>query len=334
MKLAEVWKHLEDDTRVSGMSGRVQRRMGPAGRRNFFLGLEMPSRHRMLIIRVAAESIEGQPEVPDSRGLAVRMAPRYIGEGDYEVELVLTDTQHSDIFDLLIRDLVEAAEEPQEEKAGLTRFLSRLSEWQQLLRRLAPRGLSQEDQQGLWGELWVLNQVIEPVMGMAEAIQSWRGPLGSDQDFQMGITSLEVKTSTAHVMDRLTIASERQLDVPDDVKLILVALSLDARVGYGETLVEMVATTRSAASGSGCLGLLDDRLTDYGYYAQDGNLYSAIGYGVRSFNGFKVGDGFPRIVASDLQAGVADVRYSVSVNACRPYLMATEGPQDLLRRAK
>ena len=36
--------------------------------------------------------------------------------GHVEVELVLTDSQHSDIFDLLIRDLVESAEEPQSEE--------------------------------------------------------------------------------------------------------------------------------------------------------------------------------------------------------------------------
>ena len=146
MNLSEVWERLEEDTRTAGVSGRVQRRIVPAGRRDFFLGLDMPSRNRMLILRVAANSVEGQPEVPDSGGLTVRMTPRNIDGEQTEVELVLTDSQHVDIFDLLIRDLAEAAEEPQDERAGLTRFLSRLSDWQQLLRRLAPHGLSREAQ--------------------------------------------------------------------------------------------------------------------------------------------------------------------------------------------
>ena len=38
MNLAEVWGHLEEDTRITEASGRVQRRIVPAGRRNFFLG--------------------------------------------------------------------------------------------------------------------------------------------------------------------------------------------------------------------------------------------------------------------------------------------------------
>ena len=333
MNLREVWKHLEEDTRVSGISGRVQRRIGSAGRRDFFLGLEMPSRHRMLIIRVSAKSLEGQPEVPDSRGLVVRFAPRHVDEGQYEVELVLTDSQHLDLFDLLIRDLVEAAEEPAHEKAGLTRFLSRLSDWQHLLRRLAPRGLTREAQQGLWGELWVLREMVAPVISMGEAVRTWRGPLGADQDFQIENTSLEVKTSTTHGLDHISIASERQLDVPDGVTLLLVAISLDARAGYGETLADMVNNSRSEASGLGCLGMLDDRLLHSGYETQDENLYSEIGYSVRTYHPYRVRTGFPRIVSSDLPAGVTDVRYSVSVHSCRPYLVVLDVPHDLLRQS-
>ena len=331
MNLAEVWEHLEEDTRVAGVSGRVQRRIVPAGRRDFFLGLEMPSRNRMLILRVAAGAVEGQPEVPDSRGLAVRRTPRDVDGEQMEVELALTESQHLDIFDLLIRDLVDAAEEPRDERTGLTSFLSRLSDWQQLLRRLAPRGLSREAQQGLWGELWVLREIVAPEMGMAEAVRAWCGPLGADQDFQMMNTSIEVKTSTAHSLDRLQISSERQLDVPDDVTLLLVGISLDSRPRHGETLLDIVGISRVAASKSGCLHLLDDRLELYGYEAEDEGLYSEVGYSVRSFHPFRVGEGFPMILSSDLRDGVGEVRYSVSIDSCASFRMAVQEPGELLR---
>ena len=330
MNLSEVWERLEEDTRNSGVYGRMQRRIEPDGRRNFFLGLDLPSRHRMLIMRVATNSAEGQPTISDSKGLVVRSTPRNTYGNKVEIELILTDSQHSDIFDLLIRDLVEAAEEPQSERTGLTRFLSRLSDWQQLLRRLAPRGLAPEAQQGLWGELWVLREVVAPVMGTAEAVGAWRGPLGADQDFQMGSTNVEAKTSTAHGLDHVPISSERQLEVPDGVALILVVMSLDSRVGYGETLPEMVENSRTAASEAGCIGLLDDRLSLLGYGAEDEGLYSEIGYSVRSLHPFLVQDGFPMIVSSDLRAGVAGVRYSISIHSCGPYEIAVEEPSKLL----
>ena len=284
----------------------------------------------MLVLRVTAISASGLPEVSDSRGLTVRVLPREAEGEEAEVVLALTDSQHRDIFDLLVRDLVAAAEQPEDESEGLRRFIARLSDWQQLLRRLAPRGLPQEAQQGLWGELWVLREVVVPAMDMTAAVNGWRGPMGSDQDFHLGATCIEVKTSTAASLDRLAISSERQLEVPDDVALLLLGLSLDARVGHGETLPDLVGSVRSMASSVGCLHLLDHRLDLCGYLGDDSGMYSEIGYSLRSLYAFRVGEGFPRIVSGELQPGVSDVRYLVSTASCSAFRMAEERPDKLL----
>ena len=328
---SEVWAHLEEDTRVYSAPGRVQRRILQAGRRDFLLGLEIPSRSRMLILRVAAASTEGQPEVPDSRGVVVRTRSLGASDGSVEVELILRDLQHRDIFDLLVMDLVEAAEEPEDEKTGLSRFLARLTDWQQILRRLARGGLTREAQQGLWGELWALQEVVAPISGASDAVGAWRGPLGADQDFQLGDTCIEVKTSTANRMDALPIASERQLEAPDGVSIMLLGLSLDARVGFGATLPDMVRASRDVASEAGCLHLLDDRLESAGYNAGDEGLYTEAGYSLRFLRAFRVGDGFPRIVSADLPMGIASVRYSISLAECSHFELNTEQLGELLR---
>lgn len=331
MSFEEVWEHLEEDTSGPGGSGRAQRRISPSGRRNFFLGLEMPARNRMLILRVAASSLTGQPDASDSHGLAVRTALRDSDPSEAEVALVLTDSEGRDIFDLLIQDLVEAAEHPVNEAEGLRNFLARLSDWQQLLRRLGPQGLSREGQQGLWGELWVLREVVAPVTGLCEAIQGWRGPMGSDQDFQLGHLCLEVKTSTASTLDRLFISSERQLEVPADVGLLLVALSLDARPDHGETLPDIVQVLRSDASDVGCLGTLDARLELLGYQHEHALSYEDVGYEVRSFTPFRVEEGFPRIVSGDLRTGVGDVHYSISAAASAHFRVDSQEPAQLIK---
>ena len=331
MNLAETWRLLEEDLGIGGVSGRVQRRILPEGRRNVFLGLEIPSGNRMLILRVSADSLQGQPDPPVSRGLNVRMENRDAPGGGAELELVLTDAQHHDIFDLLVRDLVEAAEQPWDEGVGVTRLLARLSDWQHLLRRLSPRGLSGEGQRGLWGELWVLREVVAPILGMRDAINAWRGPMGADQDFQMGPICVEVKTSAAHGLDRVPIASERQLEVPEDVILILVGLSLDARVGHGETLADIIRAVRAAAAEAGGLSPLDDRLERSGYGVEDADLDEGTGYSVRSFEPFGVGPDFPKLVSTGLPAGISDVRYRVSLASCRPHRMSEQSLNELLR---
>ena len=330
MNLAETWGHLEGDINAAGGSGRVQRRILPSGRRNVFLALEAPTGNRMMILRVSSGSLAGVSMPSDSRGLMMRMSHRGDGAAETDVELVLTDAQHRDIFDLLVRDLVEAAEQPEDETVGVARLLARLSDWQQLLRRLSPRGMSAEAQLGLWGELWVMREVLAPAMGIAGALDAWRGPLGADQDFQMGAVCMEVKTSAAHGLDRIPIASERQLEVPEDVALVLVGLSVDARLGHGETLEDMVRAVRSSAAEVGCLSMLDDRLDSSGYGSEDAHPHADMGYSVRSLAPFLVGTGFPRLVSADLPVGVADVRYRVSLASCRPHMMDERDLMQLL----
>ena len=331
MNLAETWGFLAGDVGTAGGSGRVQRRILPQGRRNVFLALEVPSGNRMMILRALTGSLSGSSMPPNSRGLVLRTSHHGDPGGETDLELVLTDAQHRDIFDLLVRDLVEAAEQPEDEALGVTRLLARLSDWQQLLRRLSPRGLSDEAQLGLWGELWVLREVLAPIIGIGDAISAWRGPMGADQDFQMGTVCMEVKTSAAHDLDRVPIASERQLEVPEDVVLVLVGLSLDTRVRHGETLPDMIRAVRAAAAEAGCLSQLDDRLEHCGYGVEDANLYGETGYSVRSFEPFRVGAGFPRLMSTDLPDGISDVRYRVSLASCGPHRMSEFDLDELLR---
>ena len=334
MNLAETWEYLEEDIGTAGGSGRVQRRILPRGRRNVFLALEVPSGNRMLILRVSTGSLAGVPMPPDSGGLVLRLSHRGDPGAETDFELMLTDAQHRDIFDLLVRDLVEAAEQPEDEGVGVALLMARLSNWQQLLRRLSPRGLSPEARLGIWGELWVMREVLAPAIGIADAISAWRGPMGADQDFQMGAVCMEVKTSAAHSLDRIPVASERQLEVPEDVALVLVGLSVDARIGHGETLGDMIRVVRSAAAGAGCLSMLDDRLEGGGCGGcggEDAHLDDDMGYSVRALAPFLVGPGFPRLVSADLAVGVSDVRYSISLASCRPHMMGAEDLEELLR---
>lgn len=331
MNLNEVWTRLEEDHRLGPGTGRMQRRILPECRRDFFLALELPSRNRMLILRAAPTSVIGQASIPESRGLAVRMRDRETDPPTAEVELILTDPQHRDLFDLLVEDLVAAAEQPDDERAGVGRFLARLADWQRLLMRLAPGTLSIENQQGLWGELWTLREVVGPAVGFGHAAAAWRGPLGADQDIQLPNAALEVKTSTAHSFERVLIASERQLDVAADIVLALIALSLDARPKHGETLPQMVDSIRALAADAGCRQLIDERLLLLGYKLEDTDSYADLGYTVRSRLQFRIQNDFPRIIPKDLKRGVGQVTYSFVVTACAQFEISEGELVELLR---
>ena len=332
MNLSEIWAHLEEDQRTGTGMGRMQRRIMPEQRRDFFLGLELPSRNRMLILRVSPASVTGQAGVPESRGLKVRIHDRATDPPMSEVELVLTDQQHQDIFDLLIEDLVDAAEQPEDERTGVGRFLARLTDWQRLLMRLVSGAMSRENQQGLWGELWVLREVIGQAVGYNNGVRAWRGPLGANQDFQLLGAALEVKTSAAPAFDHLIIANERQLDVVPSISLAVIALDLDARPNHGETLSDMIRECRSIAADAGCLNTLEDRLALFGYKDEDVDNYTDVGYTVRSRLQFEIQAGFPRVIPANLRPGVSDIRYSIAIAACAPFRIGESDLSELLRR--
>jgi hypothetical protein len=324
MNLDEFWKHLEEDFSGGPGAERIQRRIAPGNPRNFLLGLEIPSRNRMLILRVQPDSMPDAVDFPESRGM--RTSTRILNTEipTAEIELVLKDGLHKDIFDRLIDDLVIAANEPESELAGVGKFLSRLTEWQRLFMRLASDELSRESQQGLWGELWTLREIVSPVVGLNGAVEAWRGPLGADQDFQLGAFALEVKTSTSTSVDHVMIASEQQLDVVDGIELALIVLSLDARPNYGETLPALVSELRRVSKEEGCLEIFEIRVAQSGYKDEHENSYEAVGYSIRSRFQFLVGEEFPRIRVRDLKPGVGNVAYSVALTACENHVMTEQ----------
>ena len=92
----------------------------------------------------------------------------------------------------------------------------------------------------------------------------------------------------------------------------------------------MIESVRNGASESGCLHLVDLRLDLCGYERDDADLYSEIGYTVRSLHPFRVEEGFPRIVSGDLRTGISDVRYLVSTASCGAFQMTEQQPERLL----
>lgn len=331
MNLNEVWVRLEEDQRATPETGRMQRRIIPEHPRDFFLGLELPTRNRMLILRVSSASVVEHDKVPDSHGLKVRIFDRDTTPPTSEIALILTDHNFQSIFDFLIEDLVDAAESQKEEQASVNKFLERLSDWQLLLMTVTPGVMTKEHQQGLWGELWVLREIIGPAIGFCDGISCWRGPFGADQDFQFNHAAIEVKTSAAQPFNEAEIANERQLGCDSDISLLLIALSLDARPHSGLTLPELVNNVRSQASSAGCLRMLEERLALYGFRDCDTDNYSETGYRVRSRQQFKVREDFPRLVPSDLRPGVSDVRYSIDLIACSRFITTDEELIHLLR---
>lgn len=320
MKIQEAWKWLEEDT-TSVSSGYLTRRLLPEVKYDIYLAIEKPTNKRLLMIRVKHSSIGMEMIFPKSNSFEVRRVALPNDDPIYvTLQLVLTKPSYRDIFTTLIQDIVDHLAPLADERNAVAEFIIRLRRWQAFLEKHNPEGLSPAAQQGLYGELKFLQQIVIPQLGSRRGVQCWTGPRGTQQDFQFEHCAVEVKTTVAKQHQKLAIASERQLDDTATGTLILLHLSLDARQGRGESLPDIVTNLRSLVENDPLAREeLETRLFEVGYLDIHTPRYEQIGYTEREVNYFKVEGDFPRIIETDLRNGVGDVRYTISVAECKRF---------------
>jgi hypothetical protein len=322
MEIEELWKALEADaaggnTGSGGWLLRLARSMAACP---LFVGLELASRRRAILLRLPADSLPSRRLWPRSRGLEPLAVS--VEDGSY-FGVGLKEPRFSDVFTALAEDLARRVCEADDPATQARAFLGQLARWQKFL-SASSDGLSEESQRGLFGELHFLREQLLPVLGPS-AVGGWKGGERAHQDFQFQDGAVEVKTTLAKQPQIVRITSERQLDCTAWKALFLNVIALDVKDGGGETLPAMVASLRTRlASDSATREQFEDELLMAGFLDAHAGRYSGRGYIVRSVNAFRIGPGFPCLVEAGMPAGVGDVNYGLSVAACEPFKVNTD----------
>lgn len=317
MQIEDLWKALEADAIAgkTGASGWLLRLARPAAGCPLFVGLELASRRRAVLLRLPSASVPTRRHWPRCKGLEP-LAVAVGGSAHFGV--ALKEPRFADVFTALAEDLVRRVADAGSPAAQTRAFLGQLARWQKFLSATFD-GLSQEAQRGLWGELHFLREHLLTTIGAA-AVNSWKGGERAHQDFQFESSAVEVKTTLAKQPQVVRITSERQLDDSAWDSLFLNVIALDVRDGSGETLPEMVASLRAKlGADSAAREQFEDELLAIGYLDAHSARYADRGYKVRAVGFFRVGPKFPSLVEADMPAGVGDASYALSVAACEPF---------------
>jgi len=315
----DIWQSLETSA-LQQSSGHIVRRVQPQAMCNLFLAIAQPSGQRMLQVELARASSIKVANLPSARGLDASITYPKDGRNGFTIQLALKESRFADIFDALIRDVIEVVGHAPSEEAAVESLISRLQHWQKFLEQASPDGLSREAQQGLYGELWFLRERLIPLSVPYPALLSWVGPEGAHQDFQLQSCAIEVKTTGTKEPQQMIIQSERQLDDAGLAALFLFHLSVDVRKGTGESLVTIINSLRKRLEGDpSALGLYEDRLLEAGFLQSQSPQYEEAKYTIRHISLFRVRDAFPRIIEADLKPGVGSIRYSIAVAECRHF---------------
>jgi hypothetical protein len=340
MQIEDLWKALESDAAAgkTGASGWLVRLARPAASCPLFVGLELASRRRAVLLRLPSASVPTRRHWPSCKGLEP-LAVAVGGTAHFGV--ALKEPRFADVFTALAEDLVRRVADAGDPAAQTSAFLGQLTRWQKFL-SASFDGLSEKGQRGLWGELHFLREHLLPTIGAA-AINSWKGGERAHQDFQFKSSAVEVKTTLGKKPQVVRITSERQLDDSEWAALFLNVIALDVRDGSGETLPQMVASLRAKlVVDTAAREQFEDELLTIGYLDVHAARYADRGYTVRAVGFFRVGPKFPSLVEADMPVGVGDTNYALSVAACEPFKVKpsdveaslTNGPRANWKRRK
>lgn len=245
--------------------------------------------------------------------------------GIWELCLRLLDATQVDIFRALCSNLMSATRSlnRSQDNAGIQIILSRLKRWQELLKARKEKLLSKSQIIGLFGELLFLKDFLLERLSPLDALMTWRGPYGDEQDFLIGSCMIEIKTQLSSSDRKLQISSVDQLDTTSGQIFICyqtlgVAKEQNISAYSLNSLVDEF-TGLFIPDYSDAMDMLQSILIEYGYIRRE--EYDDVRWLLHERTYYNVTDDFPALRAAMLPNGVEDVRYSIKVDACTSFII-------------
>ncbi|WP_054913072.1 PD-(D/E)XK motif protein [Pseudomonas sp. NBRC 111127] len=272
--------------------------------------------HLLLAIDVAPQNLP-----PDLQSLQVRIL-----EGGQIWLDVSARSHHEELLTLVSNKLLHAINiEGRDPAISVERIID---DMRAALRPVAP-DLSAAEQIGLFGELWVLSNVLLPTIG-PRVSYLWSGPESERHDFVGQGVHVEVKTTTRSE-PKHEISRFDQLRAPASKRLLFVSVMLERSLGGEETLADRVDEIREKLESDGrALDVFDSRLALLGWHDGLRQTGALLRFTFRDVHVFEVAGNFPRLPDDYVPPlGVTGIRYSINVG-CLPSLDVSKVQEVLL----
>jgi Putative PD-(D/E)XK family member, (DUF4420) len=243
--------------------------------------------------------------------------------GDFvgQQRVVLTLARHidTDLFLGLCETLISSLKEVTDPATALSVALAHLKRWKAFLAGRNTRLLSPEEVRGLFGELHVLRRLYQNTLPQAAAVDAWLGPDDSHQDFIFGDRAIEVKSLSGRERSTVRISSEDQLESTlPELFLLTQRLSDMPDADQALSLNAMISLIESELSVAEAIEQFADKLAGMGYAPLA--EYDRPRFLVSGLQGYRVVDGFPRLIRSEVPTGITRVAYDIMLEAIAPFV--------------
>ncbi|WP_275887808.1 PD-(D/E)XK motif protein [Bacillus sp. P14.5] len=145
--------------------------------------------------------------------------------------------ESDDIFENVLQNIVDHIL-VDEELPLYTSIYEVLDRWHNFFKKKWDAKLSEEEEAGLFGELYYINKWLEIFPSDPPLIiNDWKGPLRFRIDFVRKKSGIEIKTLSPKIRDEVKISSEKQLELnPVINELFLYVLKIEKNDTVGCTL--------------------------------------------------------------------------------------------------
>ena len=320
MKINQIWEELANDK--SFTRGLLFRRYSGSVLPDVYVALQRPEKLLCVYVSISETTEVNISNFSNLQEIQVDLYASPNEKGKNILIFKLLNFEHKDIFAVLCEDLIASIASETNEKKLIREILNRFEKWKSLFNKIGLQGLRPEEQRGLFGELYFLRKFLQSGNDFLSIVNTWVGTEKQVRDFQSNSWAVEVKTTHGNNHQKVNISSERQLDISNLEHLFLYHISLEQLQNSEETLNDIVdSVTEILKTETIALNKFKSKLYEVGYFDLQRNLYDAIGYHIRQDIVYKVENDFPRIEENDIRAGVGDVKYSIILSQCTPYVI-------------
>ncbi len=260
---------------------------------------------RLLLLLPISEEPEQLPQ--DLQAITVRTI-----ETDQLYLVLSAPSHHEALFSTLSNQILYGI--GGEGRKAVDSAKGAIAEFRAALKPVEP-DLTMSEQIGLFGELWVLDNVLIPVFGPKGCL-AWSGPSKEKHDFVGEFAHLEVKTTTGSD-DRHEISRVDQLRVPQGKRLLFASIKLERSIGGVETVATRIDEVRSLLGNDGhAIDSFESNLAKMKWHdslRQSGELFK---FNFRDAHLFEVEGAFPRLPDEYIPPrGIVAIKYIIDISS-------------------
>lgn len=232
----------------------------------------------------------------------------------YSILFSFNSKENLTLFYKLCEDIINQTENCSAQN-GYVEIVNRYNLWKKLFYGRKDT-LSEEEIQGLIGELLFLRDTIIRTYGTTAGLNSWSGPEPTHKDFSNKNDWFEIK-SISNNKSSVVISSVEQLEADVEGKLIIFHMEKMSPEFKGCSLNALATEIMTSLALDTDRDLLADKLAEAGYGFNE--VYDNFVYNVVKVETYRVAEDFPRIKYENLPRGIIKVKYEIELSSIEKF---------------